>query len=1038
MMRRPSFWVAVDAVRARVPAPVALAVVLCLVKLVAVHAYSVRAFAPPALQGTEQAGQDITALGAGTTVDRALARRQEHLYRLTVEKDELVTVIVEQRGVDVTVQARRPDGSVIADFQSEIRRHGREQVDVVAVVGGTYVLVVKPGPGTAPGSYAIREIGRRAATDADRSMQHVRALRTTATGLESVARLDEARALFERALTIAEGLRAPDHVLGVLLFELAGNALEARNDVRAESLYRRASALLERTWGTGHPYPAMARSRLALLLQHEGQGPKAEALLRGATAAIERTLGTDHPWFAACLSTEATLRADAGDLDTAERIGRRALAVLERIEDTRGATYAGMLNNLGEVYLQKADYTRAQEFFVRALGVSERIQGKESYHVSIGYQNLGIVARERKDYAKAVDYYARALAIRERIGGADHPDVAPLLNNLANVQRSTGHAVAALRTYFHALRIWEKARGPYDAGTLNVVGNIARTYAYAGDVVNAIAFQRRADAIIETQLTLNLAAGSERQKLAFVNSVSKRTDRTVSLHLRDAPDNPDAGALAALVLLQRKGRVLDAMADTFAALRQRVAKPGDQRLLDQLHNATAQLARVALSAPELAEPDRQDSIRKLEAQKERLETELSARSAELRAQIQPVTLEAVQAALPDDAALLEFLVFRPFNPRAERNAEAYGPPHYAAYVVRKHGAPRGHDLGTTEAIDGAIDALRQALRDPGRTDLKQRARAVDEQVMRPLRASLRDATRLLISPDGDLNLVPFEALVDDRGSYLIERFEMSYLTSGRDLLRMQVLRAPRSTAVIVADPLFGEPARSSAKSPTYFAPLGATGEEARAIKALFPRATLLTRRRATEAALQRLQAPRMLHIASHGFFLQDATQESSNSPAPPRVTGTRAMSGSIRVDNPLLRSGLALAGANLTHEPHDDGILTALEASGLNLWGTRLVTLSACDTGLGEVRIGEGVYGLRRAFVLAGTETLVMSLWSVSDAVARDTMVAFYTGLRAGLGRSQALRQAKLAMLKRQGRQHPFYWASFIQSGEWASLDGRR
>ena len=102
------------------------------------------------------------------------------------------------------------------------------------------------------------------------------------------------------------------------------------------------------------------------------------------------------------------------------------------------------------------------------------------------------------------------------------------------------------------------------------------------------------------------------------------------------------------------------------------------------------------------------------------------------------------------------------------------------------------------------------------------------------------------------------------------------------------------------------------------------------------------------------------------------------------------------------------------------------------------MTLSACDTGLGEVRTGEGVYGLRRAFFLAGTQSLVMSLWPVSDAVTREMMVDYYTGLKRGLGRGEALRQAELAMLKRKGRQHPFYWASFIESGEWANLDGKR
>ena len=142
--------------------------------------------------------------------------------------------------------------------------------------------------------------------------------------------------------------------------------------------------------------------------------------------------------------------------------------------------------------------------------------------------------------------------------------------------------------------------------------------------------------------------------------------------------------------------------------------------------------------------------------------------------------------------------------------------------------------------------------------------------------------------------------------------------------------------------------------------------------------------------------------------------------------------------NPLLRSGLALAGANSEHGGVSGGILTALEASNLNLWGTKLVTLSACDTGIGDVKNGEGVYGLRRAFVLAGAETLVMSMWPVSDEITREIMTSYYTGLKKGLGRGEALRQTPLAMLKRKDRVHPFYWASFIQSGEWANLDGKR
>ena len=138
-----------------------------------------------------------------------------------------------------------------------------------------------------------------------------------------------------------------------------------------------------------------------------------------------------------------------------------------------------------------------------------------------------------------------------------------------------------------------------------------------------------------------------------------------------------------------------------------------------------------------------------------------------------------------------------------------------------------------------------------------------------------------------------------------------------------------------------------------------------------------------------LRAPRVLHIATHGFFQPNNTPQ-----APP--------------ENPLLCSGLALAGANAGESRGEDGILTALEASNLDLWGTSLVTLSACDTGIGAVRNGEGVYGLRRAFFLAGAETLVMSLWPVSDLVTRDMMTGYYSGLKDGLGRGAALRRIQL------------------------------
>jgi CHAT domain-containing protein len=202
------------------------------------------------------------------------------------------------------------------------------------------------------------------------------------------------------------------------------------------------------------------------------------------------------------------------------------------------------------------------------------------------------------------------------------------------------------------------------------------------------------------------------------------------------------------------------------------------------------------------------------------------------------------------------------------------------------------------------------------------------------------------------------------------------------------------------------------------------------------------REQATETALKQSRAPSVLHIATHGFFLGDQEAppvETRGVPGddPLRISATLSK-WADKVENPLLRSGLALAGVNERRGGDDDGVLTAMEAASLDLWGTRLVTLSACNTGLGEVRNGEGVYGLRRALVLAGSETQIMSLWPVLDKQTRDLMVGYYRRLLKGEGRGEALRQIQLETLKDAKLQHPYYWASFIQAGEWANLDGQR
>ena len=226
------------------------------------------------------------------------------------------------------------------------------------------------------------------------------------------------------------------------------------------------------------------------------------------------------------------------------------------------------------------------------------------------------------------------------------------------------------------------------------------------------------------------------------------------------------------------------------------------------------------------------------------------------------------------------------------------------------------------------------------------------------------------------------------------------------------------------------------RSGLVFTPLPGTAAEAKALQALLKldAQDVLTGANATETKLKQLHGPRLLHVATHGFFLSD--QEMAAAFLRPLGFGPELPL--LLKENPLLRSGLALAGANARRSGEaDDGILTAEEAAALDLLGTQLVVLSACETGLGMVQTGEGVYGLRRALALAGAQAQLVSLWKVADAQTQALMVDFYRRLLSGEGRSAALRAAQKAMLDDATNAHPYYWASFVLIGNWAPLPAR-
>jgi len=1005
-----------------------------------------------------EASAEARVLELEKPIERELAGGQAHTYQITLAAGQYLHLVTEQRGIDVVVTLYGPDDKRLIEMDTPNGAQGPESVKWVTESGGDYRLEIRLRYQVAKtGRYEVKMTELRAATDADRPLVEAFRLANESERLRAKRLFAEALPLAEQSLKLREAALGPNHLEVARSLRILALLYDDKGEyAKAEPLYQRALAIREKILGPEHLDVALSLRNLASHYDDKGEYAKALPLSQRALVISEKILGPEHPGVAEELNMLSLLYYSMGDYAKAELLSRRALKIKELVYGPKHPDVAMVLTNLANLHDAKGEYGKAEPLYQRVLAIYEQMYVSPHPDVADALDNLADHSREQGNYAKAEPLLQRALMIREQSLGATHPDVAISLYNLAELYRTQSDYAKAEPLYQRALAIWEQRLGPNHPDVADALNHLTLLYRENGEVSSAIQFAARTAENREFNFNQNLVAGSERQKLLYLALCESETNLILSLHAQTAPHNVQALQLAFTTLLRRKGRGLEAASEAIAALRRR-ASPQDQPLFDQLAHVRSQLASLTLAGARNTAPDQyRAELQQLAEDADKLEADLSARSAEFHLQTQFVTIAAIQAALPAGTALIEFAIYRTFDAKAQKD----GPLHYVAYTLTAQGEPHWVELGKATRIERLIHAWRQSLRTPQRQDVKGLGRKLDALVMQPVRSLVGGAKHLLISPDGMLNLIPFAALVDDQNHYLTERYECSYLTSGRDLLRLQVPRASRSDALIVANPAFGkrplseivarrkvEIPSSDTFNPTptidfsqaYFNPLPGTASEAQTLHALLPQATVLTQAQATKLALQEVRSPRLLHIATHGFFLRDAaaTAASARSIRLPRESGGMEQSSGPLID-PLIRSGLALAGANRHQAGTDNGILTAKEAAGLNLWGTKLVVLSACDTGVGEVKNGEGVYGLRRAFVLAGAETQVMSLWPVSDQGTRELMIDYYKGVQRGEGRSAALRKVQLRMLKNPARRHPYYWASFIPSGEWANLDGQR
>ena len=677
-------------------------------------------------------------------------------------------------------------------------------------------------------------------------------------------------------------------------------------------------------------------------------------------------------------------------------------------------------------------------------------------------------------YREAIPLAEQALAIREKALGPEHPDLAASLHNLAEIYRTLGDYAKAEPLYRRSLAIREKALGPEHPDVATSLNSLAEFSAATGDFQGALALFRRAQTIDGKLIEAVLGFTSDTQKLSFLATRRGPLEGFLALINQHLGSSPAARMDALDVWLQRKGAILEAQKRFQDALVS-ADDPEALQVFQALASVRARLSQLVFAGPGKEGPERyQERIAALEREKGDLEARLSQLSQAFATRQKTARADSAQVAraLPLGAALIDIARVDGVNFQAKGKGKKWLSAHYLAFVL--HAGPGAQatllDLGDAEAIDRLMARFKKWVTSDnaiGRQNALAAARDLHAQVFAPLKPALGPVKEIFVAPDGNLNLLPFEVLQGPDGKFLIEEYTFYYVGSGRDLLGFGTnSKSSGGKTLLLGDPDFdldpdekvatlrqlalagGNEAAGAQRSAELrgfsFSRLPGTRQEVRAIQALLgkDKAELFTGKDALEELLHQKVPPRILHIATHGFFLSDvdlASLRDDDRGLRQQGTGPTPVGEAAQIENPLVRSGIALAGANRALAASDlgqsDGLVTAEKILGLRLRGTDLVVLSACETGLGEVQSGEGVFGLRRAFTQAGAKSLVMSMWSVPDRETQELMVQFYTNMQSGtMNRAQALRQAALKQMQvvkaRYGEAHPFFWGAFVFLGE--------
>ncbi|MFN0214054.1 MAG: CHAT domain-containing protein [Saprospiraceae bacterium] len=861
---------------------------------------------------------------------------------------------------------------------------------------------------------------------------------------------DKAEPLFLEAKAIREKLLGKQHpIYATSLYNLANFYRNQGEYKKALLLHLEAKAIREKVLGKENLDYIHSLNNLALVYWDMSEYDKAIKLFLDAKVIFEKALGKENPFYPQTLNGLAILYRVTGNYEKAEPLYLEAKAIREKTLGKENPDYALNLSSLANLYREMGNYAKSEPLYLEAKAIRERTLGKENSDYAQTLNNLAVLYHYMGKYDKAELLFLEAKVILEKALGKLHPDYAECLNNLAELYRVIGHYEKAEPLHLEAQTIREKALGKGHPDYAQSLYNLALVYRDNGDRIKATSYFLSSNMAAKSLLQKAASYSSENEMLQYQILFEERFDALLHFTKTHPTDSLIFAAYD------------NALSLNIALLFNAVAR---EKSIAQADSSTRDIhsdwksCHFQLAKQYVLPIAQRNSARvaRLEEQANEYEKELVRRSPAFVESRREVYWHELRDRLRPGEAAIEFFHYRIHDRKSADSDKS----EYAALIllpgVTEAPVPRWVTLFEERQLTALLEHLNASKEDI--FNQLYTSPALYELVWKPLEKWLGGVERIYYAPSGLLHRLSPGAFQCGENQVLAEKYDLHRFGSTRQLVTDSHASAfaggdavvyggiryeMDSIAISVANQNL---THEETDGPDSFNSLRGgdssawdylkwTEVEAKSIAKLLTtvgaRVEVRQGYMATEESFASLgkksSAPKVLHLATHAFFFPDPKFK----PRDARVKSEIDATAFIMSEHPMIRSGLVLAGANHTWaggkplKGMEDGILTAYEISQMNLGGTELVVLSACETGLGDIKGNEGVYGLQRAFKIAGAKYLVMSLWQVPDYQTEKLMAAFYTEwLKGKKTIPDAFRSAQLQM--RAQHPKPFNWAGFV------------